>query len=451
MTNSQIVLSQRVTDSIARELPVLTRRDVAQPMLPGKALAVIGVRRAGKTSFLWQCLADRLAAGRPRESLVLLALEDDRLADLTAEDLSATLESYYRQYPEIRATGVLTLALDEVQVVRDWERFVRRVMDTERIELLLSGSSAKLLSREVATSLRGRALEVLVHPFSFREALRHSGHEPRVEWTTLSKEERSAIEGALLDYLRVGGFPEAQGLDLRTRIKLLRSYVDVVTLRDVIDRHAISNPVALRWMQRQLLTTPAGSFSANKLYQTMRSTGLSVGKDTVHDYLAHLEDAFLIRTVSMHSASERQRMVNPRKVYPIDPGLIELYESTGRAQTGHALETIVLLELERRGYDVSYVRTSEGYEVDFRASFPGEPPLLIQVCADPSAPETLERELRALSAAVAEERGARGLLLTLTSDAPASLTLPTRTKWERAGEWLLSGSVADGIERGEGL
>ncbi len=90
---------------------------------------------------------------------------------------------------------------------------------------------------------------------------------------------------------------------------------------------------------------------------SVRSQGLAVGKDTLHHYLAHLEDAFLLRTVAMHSASERQRMVNPRKAYPVDPGLIALYERSGREHKGRALETVVLLELERRGYEVSYLRT----------------------------------------------------------------------------------------------
>jgi hypothetical protein len=103
---------------------------------------------------------------------------------------------------------------------------------------------------------------------------------------------------------------------------------------------------------------------------------VAVGKDTLDDYLAHLEDAFLVRTVAMHSASERQRMVNPRKAYPVDSGLIALFERSGRTHQGRALETALLLELERRGYEVAYLRTTQGFEVDFLAQRPGEPPLL---------------------------------------------------------------------------
>jgi len=196
-----------------------------------------------------------------------------------------------------------------------------------------------------------------VLPFSFREALRHAQAEPSKPWEALSPTERAALDQRLRRYLAEGGFPEAQGADPRDRAALLSGYVDVMVLRDVIERHVVSNPVALRWLQRQLLTGPGGAFSIKKHYDTLRSPGVSVGKDTLHDYLSHLEDAFLVRTVAMNSASERQRMVNPRKAYPVDTGLISLFERSGRTHQGRALETAVMLELERWGYEVSYVRT----------------------------------------------------------------------------------------------
>lgn len=438
MSNAREYLSQRLTDALHAPLPTLTRRDARLPAVPGKAAAVIGMRRAGKTSFLWQCLSDRLAEGRPRESLVMLGLEDDRLAGMDASDLDWLVEEYFRRHPELRggAQGTVTLCLDEIQVVDGWERVVRRLMDTERMDILLSGSSAKLLSREVATSLRGRALEVLIHPFGFREALRHAGAEPNAPWSSFNAGERSALDAALRTYLQVGGFPEAQGVAAPDRVNLLRSYVDVVVLRDVIERHAVSNPVALRWLQRQLLGTPAGSFSVQKLFNTMRSQGIQVGKDTLHEYLAYLEDAFLVRTVWMHSASERQRMVNPRKGYPVDPGLIAVYQRGAGSQIGHALETAVLLELERRGYDVSYLKVGDEWEVDFLASAPGKDSLLVQVCADTTNAETMLREMRALERAHAEYPNARAMLVTLDSQPPQG-AMKKGVQWLPAARWLL--------------
>lgn len=403
--------------------------------MPGKAFAVVGARRAGKTTFLRQCLRQRADAGRAPESLLLVPLEDDRLPGLTTRDLDFLLEEHFRTFPALRSDGIVTLALDEVQVVEGWEGFVRRVLDTEHVEVLVSGSSAKLLSREVATSLRGRALEVLVHPFGFREALRHHERMPGEPWGQLQAKDRSRLDAALRSYLAGGGYPEAQGLSHADRRRLLSSYVDVAVLRDVIERHAVSNPVALRWLQRHLLSSPAGRFSVNKVYHAMRSQGLSVGKDTVHQYLAHLEDAFLVRTCWLHSQSERQRMVNPRKVYPIDPGLIELYDRTGEGQRGHALETVVLLELERRGLEVAWLRVGDELEVDFHARRPAEPPQLIQVCADAFDEATLSRETRALELAARAEPRARALLLTLDATPPRGL--PRGIEWQPAAQWLL--------------
>lgn len=436
MTISHDLLRLKLAESLASAPPVLTRREVRLPGIRGKALAVIGVRRGGKTSFLRQCQSDRLADGRAPESQLLLSLEDERLAGMTVTDLAWLLDEHARQYPGLRESGLVTLYLDEVQIVPGWEGLVRRLADAGGVELFVSGSSARLVSREVATSLRGRAMEVLVFPFSFREALRHAGAEPSKAWARLRPAERMALDHRLRRYLIEGGFPEAQGAEPRDRAALLAGYVDVVVLRDVIERHAVSNPLALRWLQRQLLANPGGAFSVKKHYDTLRSQGVAVGKDTLHEYLAHLEDAFLVRTVAMHSASERQRMVNPRKAYPVDPGLIALFERSGREHQGRALETAVLLELERRGYEVSYVRTDDGWEVDFLAHRAGEAPLLIQVCLETNDDDTWTREVRALKAAKGAHRTAQALLVT--GDAtPPSTPLPVGLTWMSAAQWLL--------------
>ena len=235
-----------------------------------------------------------------------------------------------------------------------------------------------------------------------------------------------ALDQRLRRYLNEGGFPEAQGADPRDRVALLGGYVDVVVLRDVIDRHGVTNPLALRWLQRQLLAHPGGSFSVKKHYDTLRSQGIRVGKDTLHAYLGYLEDAFLVRAVSLHTASERQRMVNPRKAYPVDPGLIALFARSGRSHEGRALETTVLLELERRGWEVSYLRTAEGWEVDFFAHRPGEAPMLVQVCLETQDDATWEREVRALRSAGRTYDDARLFLVTLDSSPPPAPASGTR-------------------------
>ena len=429
-------LTQKINDSLVAVIPRLTRREIRLPLVPGKALAVIGMRRSGKTCFLSQCMADLLAAGAPRESLLLMNFEDDRLAGMEASDLSFMLESYYQLHPEFRDHTRITLLLDEVQLIPGWETFARRILDSEKIRLFLSGSSASMLSREVHTSMRGRAMEVTVFPFSFREALSHRNLLPEKEWHALPKARRSTLEKAFRTYLTEGGFPDAQNLDVRDRRPLLQGYVDVAVLRDVIERHGISNPIALRWLQRHLLGNPAAPLSIQKFYDALKSQGLPISKDSLHAFLAHFEDAFLIRTTSLLTASERQRMVNPRKAYPIDPGLIPIYERTHRDNLGHALETAVLIELLRRGCEVHYFRTLQGNEVDFHAIDAAGDPMLIQVCANASDPATLQREVRSLLEAKTQHPDIRTLLILLDPLSPGT-SVPDGIELTSAIQWFL--------------
>jgi hypothetical protein len=393
------------------------------------------MRRAGKTTFLHQLRRERLQKGAAREHLPYLNFEDERLADLRAPALGHVVEEYYRRFPALRQAATVTWCFDEIQVVSGWERFVRRLLDSEKVEVLLSGSSATLLSRELATAMRGRAWPVVIHPFSFGEYLAHNQEAVPERLDLLTAPERSRLDAALATYLTCGGFPEAQGLDTDTRHRLLADYVDVAILRDVVERHGVTNVAGLRWMVRQLLGSPAGLFSVEKFYSALRSQGIAIAKDTVHDLLAHLEDCFLVRTAWVSSPSERRRRVNPRKAYPVDPGLIPVFDRTGRRNVGHALETTVRIELERRGLEVSYVKTEEGYEVDFLTQATDGTSTLIQVCAEIDDPDTLARETRALLAAAREHPDALLELVTLMPERAGDVPAPISVR--AAATWLL--------------
>lgn len=441
MADSQLYrtsLLEKLADSLgAPLLPSTPRRVYGAVTVPGKATAVIGMRRAGKTTFLHQIRRERLENGVAREQLPYINFEDERLAGMEADQLHFLLEEYYRRFPHLRQKEKVTWCLDEIQTVSGWERFVRRMLDAETVEVFLSGSSAALLSRELATAMRGRAWEVIIHPFSFEEYLRHHGLKVPEQPGFQTAAERSTLERAFLDYLAAGGFPEVQDLDKATRQRVLRDYVDVAMLRDVMERHAVTNVAGLRWLVRHLLGNAAGAFSVEKFYAALKSQGLTISKDTVHQLLVYLEDCFLVRTVWLETTSERRRMVNPRKAYPVDPGLIPVFDRSGRANIGHALETAVLVELERRGLSVTYVRTAEGYEVDFLARDAGGKAELIQVCADPTGPAAAERELRSLIEAGKMFPGIPRRLLTLTQDVVPPEVTPGIT-FEPAYQWLLT-------------
>lgn len=428
-------LTENLAESLVAPIPASTPRRVhGATGLPGKATVVVGMRRSGKTTFLHQMRRERLAAGSARVRLPYLNFEDERLAGLPGAHLGFLLEEYGRQAPPVGPQQTVTWCFDEIQVVPGWERFVRRLLDQGSAEVILTGSSAALLSREIASALRGRAWEVPLFPFSFPEALRHRGQAVPGHPGHGTAAERSALEKAFLDWLSVGGFPEAQGLGPAARGQLLRDYVDVAMLRDVMERHGVTNLTGLRWLVRHLLGNAGTLFSVEKFHGALKSQGVAISRDTVHQLLAHLEDCFLVRTVWMESSSERQRMVNPRKAYPADPGLIPWFDRSGRSNLGHALETAVLIELERRRCAVTYVRTAEGYEVDFLARSPEGGEELIQVCADASDPAVSARELRALAGAGGAFPRAGRRLLTLTRDGappevPAGITVQPAYQW----------------------
>lgn len=431
------VIREKLGDALAMGFPPRTRRDALPTRLAGKARAIIGMRRAGKTYFLFQCLADRLAEGLGRDQLVYFNFEDERLADMQAEDLALIPEEYYRSFPQNRGARPVVWCFDEIQVVPGWETFVRRLLDSEDVEVFVSGSSARLLSREVATSLRGRAMETIIHPYSFREFLRARGTEPEEGAPLLSGAARSLLLAEWDAYLAIGGFPEAlAAADARERVELLQGYVDVVILRDVGERHQVGNLAALRAFVRHMLAHPARPLSINRLHGDFRSRGIAVAKGSLLEFLAHLEDAFLVFTVGLASSSERKRQTNPRKLYLADPSLALAHTAAPGEDRGWRLENAVAVHLSRQARTIGYVRTESGREVDFLATGYDGTRQLIQVAADLSAPATFEREVRALSEAAAVHRDALCLLLSETPP-PRGASLPGGICIKSVWEWML--------------
>ena len=428
-------VQEKLADSAVMNFPRLTRREADGSLVPGKARAVIGMRRAGKTSFLFQCLADRLAGGTAREKLVYFNFEDERLAGIEAADLGMVFDAYYRAYPSFRQKETVTWCLDEIQVVTGWEAFVRRVLDSEKVEVFLSGSSARMLSREVATSMRGRALETVITPFSFREFCAARGEA--VAGEILSAASRSRIEACFDSYLQIGRFPESLAVSTeRQRVELLQGYVDSVLFRDVAERHNIGNLVALRSFARQLLRRAATLCSVSKLYSDFKSRGIGVSKETLLRYLEHFEDAFLLFTLPLAAESERRRQVNPRKLYLVDHGLAHAFSASGGLNRGHLIENIVACEFQRHSRDLAYVKTAGGGEVDFLATRYDGSRTLAQVASDLTDRGTFDREIQSLVEAVEDFPDARRVLLCETSP-PRGGSIPKGIEVIPVWRWLL--------------
>src|SRR5665647_261305 len=407
-----------IADAQTRAIPRYTPRDLVLTASPGQARVLIGMRRVGKTFACFQEMDRLVRSGIDRRRILYLNLEDDRLGSPTPDLLSTVLETFYRMSPDARADGAF-LFLDEVQAVPEWARFARRVLDTERVRLHITGSSAKMLSTDVATEFRGRGLAVDVWPFSFAEYARHMG-EPAVSARYPGAVDRSKLEALFLRYLRTGGFPGVAAMDDRERVQTLQDYVELVVVRDTVERHRLTNITAVRAFILMLVQSTGRLFTVNKTYRDLKSRGVEVGKDLLHAVLGHASDACLAFTVGRFSRSVRERAVRPRKVYAVDPWLASAVSLATTRDTGARLETAVYVELRRRlgrtrDGAIAYYVTEGGHEVDFVTgdAEQGEATAIVQVCADLSDPATRGRELRALDEGMTELRRDTATLVTL--------------------------------------
>lgn len=428
----QNVLDLLIDDFHERPLPQLVPRQQSVAWVAGKANCVVGMRRAGKTWFCYQQMHELLAHGVPKERLLYLNFEDERLLPFSVTDFHLVLETYFRKFPEFKHQPCY-MFLDEVQRIAGWDMFVRRVLDTEQLSVCVTGSSSKLLSTEIATSLRGRSLTTEIFPFSFREFLRFHQAEPELP-RRFGSATRAILQHQIGAYLKTGGFPEVQGLDDDLRRQVLRNYVDVVILRDVVERHAISNVVALRALIRHIMSAPATRFSINKFYHALRSQGVACTKNDLYAFLEHLTDAFLVYTAPIHARSEHVRRVNPRKVYAIDPGLLGAMAFHTMEDRGALLENLVYMHLRRQGAVPAYYVTQTGAEVDF-VVLPedGREHRLIQVCWGLANPPTRQREVTTLLSAMDELQVQRGTIVTWLDEDTSDDRIAIVPAWR----WLL--------------
>lgn len=387
----------------------LIQRDMVLPSVHHKIKTVIGMRRTGKTSFLLQTVQEMLS-GHPDLLMRILYLnfEDERLLPLTAVKLGQLLDAFYTLYPENHEQHCYFI-LDEIQNVPQWEMVVRRFFDTKKIDIFLTGSSAKLLSKEIATALRGRSIAIVMWPFSFKEYLIAKKIAlPKKPFGKISKDH---FLKHLHAYMKEGGFPETIGLDTLDRNRILQEYVDVVIFHDVVERYKITNTHLIKYLIKTLIGQSGSLFSVHKLFCDLKSQGISVSKMTLHDYLSYIEDTYLLATVPLYTQSIRKMQTNPRKIYAIDTGLVHAYIGGIAENAGHLFENLVYIELRRREFDVYYYLTQERYEVDFLVIDHHRKLYLYQVVWDASDIKTMQRETRALEAAERELK-VKGKIIT---------------------------------------
>lgn len=386
---------------IERKLPANLPRELVLPTGTGKVIGLTGVRRSGKTFLFFDTIRRLVEQGVDRRCIVYLNFEDDRLHPIRAGELDLVLRCLRELYPEMLDRRVF-IFLDEVQNVTGWERWARRIQDTENVEVYVTGSSSQLLTRDLATALRGRSITLEIFPLSFREMLAFHG----VEVIPHSPDNESLIRRKLEIYLAWGGFPEIVLADETLRPLILSEYASLMFYRDVVERYGVRNEKLMRELLRHAFRNTAGLVNVSKLHRDFRSLGFSASKNTLFEYLGYLEDAFLVFLVPRQEQSLRKQAHNPRKLHVIDPGLVAAFKADPGRDVGHKLETSVYLEMRRTRKDLFYC--SNDSEVDL---CDGEGTFFINSCWSLAEAETRRRESGAMAFGRKRWPHARGLLV----------------------------------------
>jgi predicted AAA+ superfamily ATPase len=382
-----------LAQSTTRPLPAATPRNLGLPHDSGKIVALVGIRRSGKTYLLYATMRELESRGVDRRQMLYLSFEDDRLLPIQAGELELILRAHEELYPET-ARRRKYLFFDEVQNAPSWEIYLRRLHDTEDVSLFVTGSSSHLLSSDIATGLRGRSVSFEVFPLSFPEFLRFRGLEHR----PYSRTSESRMVAALEEYLQVGGLPEVVLAEPMLRPRILKEYVDLLFYKDLVERHGVANPRLMRLLLRYCLGNPASLINVHKLYQDFRSQGLSLSKDTLYSYLDYLEDSFVVFTMPVAERSLRKQAVNPKKLHPIDWSLAYPFVPEPSIDLGRKLETAVFLHWRRTREDLGYVGGKGELDLVVNRERPEH---LINVDYSVSKASTWTREIRALEAAEA--------------------------------------------------
>jgi uncharacterized protein len=379
-------------------------------LIGDEIISIIGARRVGKTYLCYQIIQKLKEQGNtPPQNILYLNLEDERLYPLNGDELTLLLDTYL-EYFHVDMAKKVYLFIDEIQNIPTWSKWARRITEQNRnIKLIITGSSSKLLSYEIATELRGRTIPVSLFPLSFAEYLNAQNLSFDLK-NILYHKERFAIKKQFNNYLLTGGFPAI--LNTPKQQDLLKEYYNVMFYRDIVERHKVSNIKLLEDYLALLIDQTACKFSISKTATKLQEFGHSFSKNTLTNFLRYAEEAYLVFTVKKYAFKIREQMRNPKKIYTIDHGLLKAIRFTFLENAGRILENIVYLALRRHtdSKDIFYFQGKQ--ECDFLTTEKGKINSIIQVTKNLSSTETKNREINGILEALDQLNSKHGLIIT---------------------------------------
>ncbi|GHT07322.1 ATPase [Bacteroidia bacterium] len=338
----------------------------------------VGLRRVGKTFMLFQQIQHLISTGVPKEQILYINFEEERLSELTTADFQLILDCYGEMYEHKPI-----LFLDEIQLIDKWEKFARRLADTQ-YRVYISGSNAKMLSSEIATTLGGRYLIKEIYPLSFAEFIERKGIVLDKNW--LYGSERLSVIKAFEEYFYDGGLPEL--LFFKEKRLWLNSLYQKIFFGDIITRYEIRNTFAMKLLIKKLAESVKQPISYTRMANLVSSVGVKIGKSTIIEYVEHITDTWLVFPVSNYLGKLLDKESN-KKYYFADNGILNLFLFDSQTSL---LENLVAIELKKLYGDEVYF-FNDNYEVDF---FLPEQQTAIQVSYSLNDIETRKREINAL-------------------------------------------------------
>ena len=444
------LVQEKILDFEQMGIPEVFNRDlqllpIQKPARNNLAQVIVGTRRCGKTYRLFQEMRDVIAMGYKHETMLYFNFEDERLKPYSSELLSDVLDTFFAMHPAAREEGCF-LFFDEIQEVPDWSLFLRRVIDSIKATVYVTGSSSKMLSAELASEFRGRSLSRELFPLSFSEFVRWTKGMRLVSSNGFSSAEAAVLRNALSDYLLRGGYMAALTLPAVDGMMLMQEYAYRTVAMDVVERYNLRTPqVAMSFLSR-CLASSARELSVNKVANEFKSRGVSTSRETLANLLAYYEEAYLVFSLGDLSRALADNPRSSSKVYTVDPGMFAAFSRAASKEEGQRLETAVFNKLRRIapmarvGSLARLVFEHEGasHEVDFVMgdALLGDVFRLVQVSVDLANPKTRKREVSALDAAMEKYGIDEATIVTMDTEETVATEVGT-IHVVPAWKWLL--------------
>ncbi|MBF0449427.1 MAG: ATP-binding protein [Candidatus Magnetomorum sp.] len=405
---------------------------VLEKGLSGEIVILKGVRRCGKSTILINLIKELIRKGTHPKNILFVNLEDPRFINDLSLNLLSQIRDTYLEY--LNPDEIPFIFLDEIQTINKFEKWLLKEYELKRARLFVTGSNAKLLSREIGSSLTGRYLDEFIFPLSFQEFLVFKGLSITNPMEIISH--RIEINRYFDEYLFFGGFPKIVLTENHLLKKAeLRAYFDSILMRDIVTRYRLDNVSSLMGIAVYLMSSIAQALSVNAVKNHFK-----LSYDLVNRYIEYLENAFLIFRIPLFDWSLKKQQTNPKKIYAIDQGLSNIVSFNVGRRIGDRLENVVFLELLRRGFDIYYYKTKNNYEIDFVVKKNEQIVQLIQVAALLDEPKTKDREIRSLEKASGEiPHAANAELIILTQNIQESIHINNKIiTIKDVTAWLLS-------------